>query len=91
MPPFGVSRRASFLNPRLRVFQLQAAGIFGLAHESAHLAGIRNETDADCAALRALPGLLAMLGIVGERVADFQSLARRIHEQHPPEYREHPC
>jgi hypothetical protein len=83
--------RASRLNPRPNVFRLQVEGVFALAHEAAHLSGIRNETDAECLALRALPGLLAVLGVRGERAADFQALARRIHAERPPEYREHPC
>jgi hypothetical protein len=28
---------------------------------------------------------------VGERSADFQAVARRIHNEKPPEYRTHPC
>jgi hypothetical protein len=69
----------------------ETRAIFILAHEAQHLRGIRDETDADCGALAALPQLVATLDVPPGRAKRILDGARILHLTAPPQYQTHPC
>jgi hypothetical protein len=69
-----------------------AAALHVLAHESFHLAGVRNEAEADCYGLQRTAFVAEQLGadpVEAQRLADLAFLERA--QSAPPEYRSPQC
>jgi hypothetical protein len=86
-----VGDTASALNGGLPTLSLTASGLHVLAHEAGHLSGLRDETDAECAGLRAVPAILATLRVPRGRAQRLTTEIALLHRGLPPEYQRHPC
>jgi hypothetical protein len=70
-----------------------AMAVLTVAHEGELAKGVSDETDADCAALKALPQLVAKFFPLKKRetLHDFMADAWEVHGLSPAIYREHAC
>lgn len=70
-----------------------AGSMLTLAHEAEHLKGLADETDTDCAALRALPRMVTkFFPLKGrESMHDLMFDAWRGHSSKAPQYQTHAC
>lgn len=64
-----------------------------IAHEAEHTTGIRDETDADCASLKAMVPMVTRFFPLKKRITmhDLMGLAWLGHDHTPAVYREHAC
>lgn len=84
--------KATTARGALSDYQLYLIGLGSmvLLHEASHASGIYDETDAQCAAMRLVPRLLArFLSARNARLA--LAHAREDNRAMPTEYRAHPC
>jgi hypothetical protein len=80
-------KRTELMNPDQGVTALEGDGLLVLLHEAHHASGDFNETDTECAAMKALPGFLKHYGYHGSQLIEAQDFDKSLSVV----YHAHPC